>query len=91
MIHWDSILVYAVRYALGRSSYAVLDVVDAVRSSREELPPQTAAVIARDIDRFLRERTDAEWMSEWLALFDDLLTWFPATAEEVERDRRVFS
>lgn len=49
-------LMYAFRYALGRMTYAVGDVADALVEHREELRPDWRAQITRDI----REAVDAQ-------------------------------
>lgn len=51
----ESILVYAARYALGRRTYAVADVCEAIeahfkpRTTRIRLAPDTISVLRRDI------------------------------------------
>lgn len=45
----DRILPYAVRYALGRRSFAVADVCDAVEREAAGLSDELRSVIARDI------------------------------------------
>lgn len=46
----DRIAPWAVRYALGRRTYAVHDVVDVLLRNRGALQSKTALVICRDID-----------------------------------------
>jgi hypothetical protein len=46
----DHLSVWAVRYALGRMTYAVSDVVDTLIDNRAELTEQSKAVIVQDID-----------------------------------------
>ena len=45
----DRLSVWAVRYALGRATYAVHDVVDTLIAERASLTPQSREVIIRDI------------------------------------------
>lgn len=46
----DRLSVWAVRYALGRSTYAVGDVVDVLARNAAEIKPYTRWVICGDID-----------------------------------------
>ena len=46
----DRLSVWAVRYALGRATYAVFDVVDVLVAEREHLTANSRAVICQDID-----------------------------------------
>ena len=46
----DRLSVWAVRYALGRMTYAVSDVVETLIACRGELSEKSKAVIIRDID-----------------------------------------
>lgn len=45
----NSLIVYSVRYALGRMSYAVSDVVDIAINHREELNITTIKILRREI------------------------------------------
>lgn len=47
--HIDRLSVWAVRYALGRATYAVSDVVDVLIVNVASLSPNSRAVIVRDI------------------------------------------
>lgn len=49
----ESILIYAVRYALGRHTYAPADVVRAVEANRESLTPNAVRTIVADVDGLL--------------------------------------
>jgi hypothetical protein len=46
----DRLSVWAVRYALGRATYVVHDVVETLIANRAELSEQSKATIIRDID-----------------------------------------
>lgn len=53
----EGILVYALRYVLGRHSYAPSDVSSALQTHWGELSHGTRTVIKRDIARFLEEES----------------------------------
>jgi hypothetical protein len=48
----DELSAWAVRYALGRATYAVHNVCDVIERRRDALRPETRAVIVRDIDHY---------------------------------------
>jgi len=50
----DALAVWAVRYALGRMTYAVDDVVDALFTNRVDLTDNSCRVIIEDIDQALK-------------------------------------
>ena len=66
----DRLSVWAVRYALGRMTYAVSDVVETLIACRGELSEKSKAVIVRDIDeastryngQIGMEMDHAQWM-----------------------------
>jgi len=51
----DTLSVYAVRYALGRRTYAVADVCDVVKRNIDALNDNSVNVIRRDIARALED------------------------------------
>jgi hypothetical protein len=53
---FDKLAVWAVRYALGRMTYAVADVTEVVSRNAAALSPDTRAQIVRDIDELGPER-----------------------------------
>lgn len=63
----DRVAVWAVRYALGRMTYAVSDVVDVMIANSRFLRPETRARIVADIDeafnkgRVGMEMDEAQW------------------------------
>jgi hypothetical protein len=67
--HIDRLAIWAVRYALGRRTYAVADVVGALTANVASLTANTRAVIVRDIteaearDGLGDPRDAAEWMN----------------------------
>lgn len=75
----EQILICAVRYALGRMSYVVSDVIEYVHYKRQRLSPECRRIIIRDIqeevDRYhaagetLGMRIDE---NQWLKLADEL-------------------
>ena len=54
----NEILVYAVRYALGRQSGAVLDVVNSVHANVDNIEEKYKAVMLKDILEYLRMAND---------------------------------
>lgn len=54
----NEILVYAVRYALGRQSGAVLDVVNSVHANVDNIEEKYKAVMLKDILEYLRMVND---------------------------------
>lgn len=46
----DDVLFYAFRYALGRQTYAVNDVVAAIKKHAAEMQPKTRILMAREIE-----------------------------------------
>ena len=49
MIISESVIIYAVRYALGRMSYAVGDVCDYVKCKKNELSEECKKIIVKEI------------------------------------------
>lgn len=70
----DKLSVWAVRYALPRSTYAVSDVVDSLIAERNALGVKSRAAIIRDIDKALANGTVLMAMDalEWGRLRDTL-------------------
>ena len=66
--HLCALCVYAVRYTLGRASYAPSEVCEILREHWAELDDNTRAVIRKDIERRLREYPDTWCAAEWRAL-----------------------
>mgnify|MGYP001580593493 CR=1 FL=1 len=61
---------YAARYAMGRMTYAVADVTEAIDRNRADLSPATRDGICADIDRAAQrgELGMAQDVERWLAL-----------------------
>lgn len=76
----DRLSVWAVRYALGRMTYAVGDVVDTLLDHQQDLSPKSKEVIVRDINEALAEKRTGMQMDtdQWVRLRDA----FIATAKE---------
>ena len=70
----DRLSVWAARYAMGRMTYAVADVVDTLIVSRRALAPHTRAVIVKDIEERLESGRLGMPMDErkWIELRDAL-------------------
>ncbi len=47
---YQDILFYAFRYALGRKTYAVNDVVTAIKERAQEIPPSTRELMVKEIE-----------------------------------------
>jgi len=77
----DHLSVWAVRYALGRMTYAVGDVVDTLLDHQQDLTAKSKAVIVRDIDEALAEKRTGMQMDtdQWIRLRNGL-----ASVKEVE-------
>lgn len=63
----EGILIYALRYALGRQSYAVSDVITAIKNNWEILGDNSKMVIYRDIKNYLNQPY-CPLKEEWIAL-----------------------
>lgn len=70
----DHLSVWAVRYALGRMTYAVNDVVDTLIAHRDALRVESRRVICRDIDEAIARGNYGMEMDrrEWERLRDEL-------------------
>lgn len=83
----DRLSVWAVRYALGRATYAVNDVVDVLTAERASLSPETRDCIVRDITEAeqrgnLGMDMDAqEWRRLRDALIDRQCNHYPGQTE----------
>lgn len=86
----DVLAVSAVRYALGRQTYIVSDVARLVADL--DMSEKMAVVIARDVDRALREgRAGAHCdRAEWASLRDLIVERWPAAIDEIRRDSATF-
>ena len=63
----EGILIYALRYALGRQSYAVDDVITAIKDNWEILGDNSKIIIHKDIKDYLN-RPYCPMKEEWIAL-----------------------
>lgn len=66
--HLCALAVYAVRYALGRASYAPSEVCEILREHWADLDSNTQAVIRRDIARHLAQYPETWCAGEWRGL-----------------------
>lgn len=66
------VIMSAVRYMLGRSSYGVGCVIDYVKLLKDELSESNKNVIKRDILEYIEENPDMPYKKEWLDLIDYL-------------------
>lgn len=58
MSRGESMIIYALRYALGRRTYAVSDVCDHIRTYQKHLSTECIENIIRDINRELKHYHD---------------------------------
>ena len=68
------VIMSAVRYMLGRSSYGVGCVCDYVKLNKDRLTLSNKSVIIRDINEYAEKNTDMSYKEEWLDLVNNLLT-----------------
>ncbi len=59
------ILFYAFRYALGRRTYAVNDVVNAIKEHAKEIQPSTRELMVKEISDHLNGKYDDEFTILW--------------------------
>jgi len=64
------IIMSAIRYMCGRSSYGVGCVIDFVKSRRDELTQSNKEVIERDITGYIKDFPDTPYKDEWLELIN---------------------
>lgn len=62
------VIISAVNYMLGRSSYGVGCVCDYVKSKKDELTQSNKEVIIRDIREKIAEYPDISYKEDWLNL-----------------------
>ena len=75
----EDIIVYAVRYALGRQSYSVYDVIVTLDKTWKNLSHRTKFVILRDIQDFLKNNTDfpGDIYDCWSKAYEKLSSKYP--------------
>jgi hypothetical protein len=62
------VIISAMRYMLGRSSYGVGCVIDYIKSKKDELTESNKSIIERDIMDFIAEHPYSSHESKWLEL-----------------------
>lgn len=72
----EFVLIYAFRYALGRKSYAVDDMITTINRLKDKLSNKTKAIIIRDINEIC-ERYDGidssfMYLDRWIELKETL-------------------
>ena len=67
------VIMSAVRYMLGRSSYGVGSVCDFLLDNKERLTESNKSVITRDIKEHIAKFPDTSYKEEWLKIVE-LLT-----------------
>ena len=66
------IVMSAVRYMLGRSSYGVGAVCDFLLDNKERLTEGNKSVIVRDIEEHIQKYPDTSYKEEWLKVAKSL-------------------
>lgn len=66
------VIMSAVRYMLGRSSYGVGCVIDHIKNKKDELTQSNKEVIIRDITEYIKENPKMASISEWQYLINFL-------------------
>ena len=64
------VIMSAVRYMLGRSSYGVGSVCDFLLDNKERLTESNKSVITRDIKEHIAEFPDTSYKEEWLKIVE---------------------
>lgn len=75
----ESILEYAVRYALGRQSYSVYDVIVTIDQNWKNISQRSKFVILRDIQDFLKNNHDfpGDIYDCWSKIYEKLSAKYP--------------
>lgn len=68
----DGILIYALRYALGRQTYAPDDVMRAIKSSWNNLNINNREVIKRDIKAYLDKPKNDMCYNDWKNFYEEM-------------------
>lgn len=66
------VVMSALRYALGRGSYAVGCVCDFIKSNKNRLTESNIEVIIRDIQEYVQEHPDMRYKQDWLDVVEFL-------------------
>ena len=66
------VVMSAVRYMLGRSSYGVGSVCDFLRENKNRLTESNKQVIVRDIEEYIKKFPDVMYKNDWLEIADYL-------------------
>ena len=74
----ESILEYAVRYALGRQSYSVYDVIVTIDAQWKNISSRSKFVILKDIKEHLDKNPEepADIRNYWKTIYDKLSSKF---------------
>jgi hypothetical protein len=64
------VIMSAVRYMLGRSSYGVGCVCDYVKLNKDRLTLSNKSVIVRDIKEYFEENPTASYKEDWFKIVD---------------------
>ena len=68
----DGILIYALRYALGRQTYAPDDVMRAIKSNWNNLNINNREVIKRDIKAYLDKPNTDMCYNDWKNFYEEM-------------------
>ena len=64
------IIMSAVRYMLGRSSYGVGSVCDYLRDNQSRLTESNKSVIVLDVQEYLDKNPETAYKSDWLKIIE---------------------
>jgi len=64
------VIMSAVRYMLGRSSYGVGSVCDFLKKNKERFSKSNKEVIIRDIKEYFDEFPEASYKKDWFEIID---------------------
>lgn len=68
----DGIVIYALRYALGRQTYAPDDVMIAIRSNWNNINGLNKEVIKKDIKAYLDKPKTDMWYDDWKNFYEEI-------------------
>ena len=67
------VVMSAVRYMLGRSSYGVGSVCDFIKENKNRLSNSNKEVIVRDIQEYFDKYQNASYKNDWFEIIDILI------------------
>lgn len=70
-VELEHFLIYSVRYALGRQTYAVSDVCEALSNHKKEIRHNYRQAIIKDIENYTNDNSDY-YNQYWLEVLEEL-------------------